>query len=140
MKSLRGKVDVERKDGPMEKAMQRRAEEIVEVLLFKDEAAITGDGIQGDPEVEEVLSGMVPRSSEGYGLKDMRLYPRVMKMRCSYMVYSGMFRELPQVIRGRVLARLREVLRGEVVEKYGYLGRKERGRIDLILRETVEGY
>ena len=122
-----------------EEALERWVRDIVAVLTFADEAKIGGDGMQGDEEVEMALRKMAPVASSGRSLLDVRLHPRVMKQRCSYMIYSGMFRGLPDSLRLGVLQRLRAVMAGKDPE-FDHLGTKERKRIDLILRETVADY
>ena len=57
------------------------------------------------------------------------------------MVYSESFAALPEQLKTRVLARLRDVLRGEDPKKrYDYLGAEERGAIYAVLMETLPGF
>ena len=64
------------------------------------------------------------------------LYKRLFRYRCSYMIYSTAFQNLPPQVRDRVLERLREVLTSEErEEKFSHLKSSECQRILGILRD-----
>lgn len=111
------------------------AGEIVEALLFRDEADL-GDGVEGDREFQRDYAARYPRASNGRSLADFRLYERIFKHRCSCMIYSPVFHSLPATIRLSVLAQLRTAL--ETGEGAGdHLPASERRKILGILEETL---
>lgn len=117
---------------------ERGAQRIVEALLFKDEAEL-GDDVEGDEVFQREFAAQFPRAADGSSLADFRLYGRLFKNRCSYMVYSLAFRDLPELLRAAVLAGLKKALEGEA-EEFEYLKESERKRIRGILAETLPGY
>ncbi|MCF7676023.1 MAG: hypothetical protein K9N23_17915 [Akkermansiaceae bacterium] len=115
------------------------AHRIVDLLLFKDEAPLGADGIEGDPAYQEAFTARFPQTPEGRSLADFNLYDRIFKHRCSFMIHSKAFAALPQRVKSAVFARLREALSTES-EIAPHLSPQERTRIDEILRATVPGY
>lgn len=119
------------------------ARRIVDLLLFKDEAPLGADGIEGDPAFQEAFTARFPQTPEGRSLAAFNLNDRLFKHRCSFMIHSKAFTALPDRVKSAVLARLRTAL----LEQAGAAGAiaphltpQERSRIDEILRATVPGY
>lgn len=117
---------------------QRGAEQIVEALLFKDEADL-GEEIEGDEQFQQDFTAQFPKAVDGSSLADFRLYGRMFKNRCSYMVYSRAFRDMPEQLRAVVMSGLKTVLEGGL-EDFDYLKDSERKRIGAILSETLPGF
>lgn len=112
------------------------AREVVDDLLFKDEAQLP-DGIEGAPAFQRVFTANAPRTAGGDSLKDFQLQGRLFKNRCSYLIYSDVFRGLPKPLMKRVCERLSRAIRtADPDPRYSYLGNEERSRIVSILRET----
>jgi hypothetical protein len=112
------------------------ARELVDDLLFKDEAPLP-DGIAGAPAFQRAFSANAPRAADGSSLKDFQLKGHVYKNRCSYLIYSDAFRQLPKPLLKRVHERLAHALRAvDPDPRYAYLGADERARIVQILHET----
>lgn len=124
--------------GTAAKVADSGARRIVEALLFKDEADL-GEEIEGDEAFQREFSARFPRAADGSSLADFRLYGRIFKNRCSYMVYSQAFRALPGRVREAVVAGLRTAL-DEGGEEFEYLKGSERKRIAGILTETLPGF
>lgn len=114
------------------------AERIVACLLFKDEAD-PGDGIEGGEAFQKAFTVRFPRTKAGDSLADFQLYDRMFKNRCSYMIYSRSFRDLPPRVKRPVLDRLKAVLAGEDAA-FDWLKASERKRIEAILAETLPGW
>lgn len=113
------------------------AEDVLDALLFKDEAALPKGGIEGDEGFQTVFEKSAPQSADGRSLKDFQLLNRLFKYRCSYMVYSLTFQHLTPPLKQTVLEKLGAVLDGKDVSgRYAYLAESERGHIRRILRET----
>jgi hypothetical protein len=114
------------------------AEKIVACLLFQDEAD-PGDGIEGGEAFQKAFTARFPRTKAGDSLADFQLYDRMFKNRCSYMIYSRSFRDLPPRVKRPVLDRLKAVLAGEDAA-FDWLKASERKRIEAILEETLPGW
>ena len=122
------------------KSADQLANDVVEGLLFKDEFELAGDGLAGSEAFAEAFAKGGVESERGKSLRDMRLYERVFKYRCSYMIYSKAFKSLPGLVKKRVLEKLKLALSEEGVEEFDYIGSRERKSIRAILEETVPGY
>jgi len=114
------------------------AGKIVECMFFKDEADLD-EGIEGDPGFQKAFTARFPKTDGGDSLAEFRLYGRVFKNRCWYMVYSDAFRSLPGKVKGKVVARMRKVLDGSDPE-IDWIAGSERTRISMILEDTLEGW
>lgn len=116
------------------------AKDLVDRLLFRNEADL-GEGVEGDEAFQNAFTGRFPKTSGGDSLADFHLGSRLFKNRCSYMIYSQAFAQLPERIKSATLKRLRAVLNGaEAQEEFSYLKEPERKRITAILRETLPGF
>jgi hypothetical protein len=113
------------------------ARRIVDLLLFKDEAPLGDDGIEGDPAFQETFAARFPRTPDGRSLADFNLSDRLFKHRCSFMVYSKAFAALPAPVRSAVVSRLRAAL---TTNPAPHPPAGERARPDQILRATLPEY
>jgi hypothetical protein len=126
--------------GTARRIIDHCAEDVVEALLFKDEAELPEGGIEGDPAFQTAFTKRAPQSSDGRSLKDFQLLNRLFKHRCSYMVYSLTFQHLTAPLKQTVFNRLWTVLEGkDTTGNYGYLTDTERAHIRRILAETLPG-
>lgn len=114
------------------------AKDIVDYLFFKKEADL-GDGVEGDPGFQQAFTKRFPKTQDGETLAEFRLYGRIFKNRCSYMVYSEAFKGMPVGLKQRVLARMKRVVAGKELG-FEYLKESERKRIDTILSETLKDW
>jgi len=116
-------------------ALRNTAVEVVDYMLFVDEAPLSG--VRGTSGFAESFSARGPRDSKKRSLRDLDLQRRLFTYPCSYMIYSAAFEQLPDAARTAVYARLWEVLSGaERAPKYSRLSPGDRDRIIEILRET----
>lgn len=112
------------------------AREIVDDLLFHGEAELP-EGVRGDPAFQRAFLANAPRAANGLSLKDFSLKGRIFEHRCSYLIYSDSFRQLPAQLKQRVFERLVLALQPAHPEpRYAYLDTAERARIVAILRDT----
>lgn len=126
--------------GTARRIIDHCAEDVVEALLFKDEAELPDGGIEGDTAFQTAFTKNAPQSSNGRSLKDFQLLNRIFKHRCSYMVYSLTFQHLDAPLKQTVLDRLWAVLEGKDTSgSFAYLGETERSHIRRILAETLPG-
>lgn len=114
------------------------ADKIVDCLFFKNEAD-PGEDLAGSVEFQRVFEARFPRTADGRSLGDFQLYQHLFKYRCSYMVYSKAFSELPPRVMRAVLERMKRVLAGEDAH-VDWLSSSERRKIAAILTETLPGW
>ena len=133
---LTGALD-EKNSSAMRNA-RRSAEEVVKALLFFDEEKIEGNGIEGGEAFEKAFVAQAKRSKSGKHLRKFRLYGRLFKYRCSYMIHSEAFLAMPELIQKLIFQRLNEILTAEVAPKgYEYLKTREKKTILEILQDTT---
>ena len=125
-------------DDRLPKLAESLAEKITGPMLFKDEAPMGDAGVDGDPLFQDAFGKRFPKSKDGLSLADFQLSSRIFKYRCSYMIYSQVFANLPAEVRSAVFARLRTVL--EDGKGFPEIKASEREKIARILKETVSGY
>jgi hypothetical protein len=116
--------------------LEQAAAELVDYLLFVDEAPLPGP-IAGPTSFASAFSAQGPRDSRGRSLRELDLHRRLLKYPCSYLIYSAQFDALPAAAKAAVYARMWEVLSGrESAARYSVLTEADRRAILEILRET----
>jgi len=116
-----------------------QTEKILHYLLFRDEIKLPDGGIDGDPAFQNAFQRNAQYNQDGRSLKDFQLLNRLFKYRCSYMIYSSAFDQLPVQLKSMVYDRLLEILDGEDSSgEYDYLSESERHYIKEILVETKQ--
>lgn len=126
--------------GTARRIIDNVATQILDALLFKDEAELPEGGIEGRADFQTDFAANAPKSAEGRSLKDFQLLNRLFKHRCSYMIYSVTFENLTPPLKQTVLTRLDAILTGQDTSgSYGYLSESERRHIHSILRDTLPG-
>lgn len=116
---------------------ERTARDVVDDLLFKDEAPLP-PGVRGSTAFQKAFLANARKTSDGNSLKDLQLNGHLFRNRCSYLIYSESFQNLPDQLKRRVCARLARALRSaEPDPRYAHLDSEERARILSILRETA---
>lgn len=137
---------LERKSAPASLAADEEAtpglteteERFVRYLLFVDAPPLPNK-VRGGSAFETGFAEQGPRDREGRSLRQFDLETRLFRFRCSYLIYSRAFDALPAATRGRVLHRLKSVLRRSAPpEPYDSLPASERAAIFEILRQTKE--
>jgi hypothetical protein len=113
------------------------AAEIVREMLFVGEAEPGPLGVEGAPEFQQAFQQNARFCGEGRSLKDFRLYKRLFKYRCSYMIHTSIYASLPAKLHELVHAELRHILLEQGGgETFAHIGRIERQRIAEILDAT----
>ena len=116
-------------------ALRDAAVEVVDYLLFVDEAPLTG--VRGTSGFADTFRARGPRDSKGRSLRDLDLDRRLMRYPCSYLIYSEAFDKLPAAAKQAVYMRMWQVLSGqEKAPKYARLSPVDRQAVVEILRET----
>jgi len=120
----------------VKRVFESAAKDVVDDLLFKDEAPLP-TGLAGSAAFQRAFLSQAPRTGDGHSLKDFHLDGHLFKNRCSYLLYSECFLTLPKELKRRVYARLAQALQATNPDaRYSHLGAEERLRIGRILRET----
>jgi hypothetical protein len=114
------------------------AEKIVDCIFFKDEADL-GENTDGNSEFQKIFESRYPRTKDGQSLADFKLYERIFKHPCSYMVYSPTFQNLPTRVKHAVITKMRNALAGND-PKITWLKPSECRKIDAILTETLPNW
>lgn len=116
---------------------ERVAVELVDYLLFVDEASLAGP-VGGNSGFAAAFAARGPKDRAGRSLRDLDLVTRLLKHPCSYLVHSEAFDALPPMAKDAVYARLWQVLSGALRESPRYATRTlaERQAIVEILRDT----
>jgi hypothetical protein len=112
------------------------AREVVDDLLFKDEAELP-EGIKGSSQFGKAFGANAKRAADGSSLKELLLKGRLFKNRCSYLIYSDSFLKLPKQLKRKIYRKLAGALRPiDPDPRYAYLEADERARLVEILRQT----
>src|SRR5258706_6844300 len=98
--------------GDVDALLRDAAREVVDYMLFVDEAPLPGR-IEGTSGFSEWLSDRGPRDSRGRSLRQLDLTRRLLRYPCSYMIYSDAFDALPIVARNAIYRRMWEILSGQ---------------------------
>jgi hypothetical protein len=126
--------------GAAGKHADESARKIADLLLFENEAELGENGIEGDPAFQEAFSRRFPKTPDGRSLADFQLNDRLFKHRCSYMVYSEVFKSLPPRVKSAVIDRLHAILESDPGPgNHPEIKASERRKIIAILRETLPG-
>jgi hypothetical protein len=113
------------------------ASEVVDYLLFVDEATLTG-AVHGASGYAERFSRSGPRDRKGRSLYELDLNRRLMRYPCSYLIYSPAFDALPATAKDPIYRRMWDVLSGQEQDpRYrAALSLADRRAIVEILRDT----
>lgn len=114
------------------------ARRIARYLLFADEAPLPEGGLVGDSNFKIDFLSNRRMAANGTSLKDFDLRTRLFKYRCSYMIYSTLFLNLPNAVKQRVYENLRNALSLQSTNlDFAYLPENEKRAIHGILKETL---
>ena len=98
-------------------------------LLFVDEAPLTAP-LEGTSGFGKTFSAAGRRDRRNRSLRELDLQTRLLKYRCSYMIYSPAFEALPGEARAAVIARMKQILES----------RADGAVVQEILGETLAGW
>ena len=113
---------------------------VLEALMFADELRLPEDGVEGSDEYRDSFMRLGYRH-DGHSLRDLRLEKRMFKYRCSYMIHSKSFEQLPDEIKIPVLTKLHAIVTDrEPAVGLPLLSSREKERIHDILSHTHSAY
>jgi hypothetical protein len=115
-----------------------QAEKILDALLCRDEAAWPAEGFRSDGVFAAAYAKTRKPDAKGRSLRDLDLRTRLFRYRCSPLIYSQSFVNLPKELRDTVLLRLSSGLRAfPPSPAFGHLADDERVAIHEILTATL---
>jgi hypothetical protein len=124
------------KGGPLSPDVRDTAHELVDYMLFIDEAPLPSS-VRGSSSFSKDFPAKGPRDSKGRSLRDLDLTRRLLRYPCSYMIYTEAFDGLPAPAKALVYERMWQVLSGAAKDAdYSKLASADRRAIVEILRET----
>ena len=130
----------DRADGPYAAMAARCAGELAAAFLFTNEADL-GDGVEAAGDFTAKFPATGPRARDGRSLRDLRLYRRLFKHRCSYMIHSPSFQHSPPMLRQLTLAKLHDALSAKDQSGLAaHIPVAERDRILAILADTIPAW
>ena len=124
--------------------LRESAKELVDYLLFIDEASLPGPA-HGTSGFAEKFAAEGPFDAHGRSLRQLDLNHRLLRYPCSYMIYSPAFDSLPTPAKSAVYQRMWQVLSGqarsekEKGSRYARPSVADRQAIVEILRATKPG-
>ncbi len=119
-----------------DRRINRSADNVVKHLLMCGEFPLQSP-ISGTSGFDKEFPARGLRDSKGRSLRDLDLKQRMFRYPCSYLIHSQAFDGLPDMVRHRVLNRLRDVLEGrDDSPEFNHLSRKDRLAILGILEQT----
>jgi hypothetical protein len=119
-------------------ALAESARELVDYMLFVEEAALTAP-LEGSSGFAEKFATLGPFDKRGRSLRQLNLNTRLMRYPCSYMIYSEPFRALPPEATAAIYRRMWGVLSGSDTDpKYRRLSAQDRQSVVEILNDTVQ--
>ncbi|MEO0445123.1 MAG: hypothetical protein AAF191_03490 [Verrucomicrobiota bacterium] len=116
----------------LQKDYRRFARPVIDYLLFRNEAPLANRGaLSNDSDFQRVFLAGKQVDEQGRSLKDLDLSNRLFRYRCSYMIYSDSFTQLPRGLKDVVYQGLQDFLQG------GPYPGEECRAIHSILRSTL---
>lgn len=117
--------------------IDRGADDLLEVMLMKDEAELVDWGVEGGDAFQDAFVAAGVQTADGSSLREFQLLSRLFKYRLSYMIYSSSFEHLHPRMKAKFYEKLHLALNGQT-ESSSHLSEKERSRILEIVMETKD--
>jgi hypothetical protein len=112
---------------------------LVRYVLFADEAKLPAP-VRGEGAYARDFTAQKKASSSGLSLRDLDLKTRLMKHRCSYMIYSTLWDGMHPLFKQSVEAKLWNALQENSADRtFAYLPANEKREIRQIIKETKTG-
>jgi len=139
-KALNASADPRDENSSSFRVADSLAESVVKSMLFVNEAKLPGDGFEGSAEFVRAFEGLAKQGTSESKLRELRLYGRLFKYRCSYMIFSDAFKSLPELVRERICVQLKAALaEGQNKErKYQHLKEREKEVLRDVLVDFVK--
>ena len=119
--------------------LDEAARRIVRYFLFADEAALPPGAVPKDEAFIRDFTRNRRADSQGRSLKDLDLGTRLFRYRCSYLIYTPLWRGLPAAVKDRAWKRLAEALAETNPSHDGaHLPAAERAALREIIADTCD--
>ena len=120
-------------------ALNELATQVVRYVLFADEAKLPAP-VKGDETFLRDFASKRKAASNGASLRDLDMKSRLLKRRCSYMIYSSLWDGMHPLFKKSVEAKLWNALQENGGDKeFAYLPATEKREIRQIIKETKTG-
>lgn len=111
--------------------------QLLDAFLFKNEASLSAVSLGADSPFTAPFEARSESDEKGRSLRQLQLDDRLFEYRCSYMIHSEAFEQLPGPFREHVLTELEQILGQPAgTGDYPYLTNEERSAIREILTDT----
>lgn len=120
-------------------ALNELATGLVRYILFAEEAKLPAP-VQGDGSFVRDFTALKKATRDGMSLRDLDLRTRLLKRRCSYMIYSSLWDGMHPLFKQSVEAKLWNALQEASTDRgFAYLPANEKREIRQIIKETKTG-
>ncbi|TLD70420.1 hypothetical protein FEM03_11855 [Phragmitibacter flavus] len=120
--------------------LDQHAQKIVRYILFADEVPLPPGGIAGDPAYKTAFQKFNRHALPNHhnaSLRDLDLRTRLLRFRCSYMIHTELWDQMPAPLKDRVHHHLASALNlTNPHPAYAYLPPTEKQAIRIILTQT----
>jgi hypothetical protein len=119
--------------------VEESVRKLVAELLFKDEAALPGVAVEVDGGFSRAFSAGARKDDKGRSLRELELTTRLLRYRCSHLIYCPQLQGMRPEFRKQVFTLLAEALLAKS-ELATHLPAEERQCIHEILLQTLPEY
>ncbi len=124
-----------------DKLLSQQADSLVRYILFADEPALPAGGVGGDDVFKRDFQSAGKANPALASLRRFELRTRIFNLRCSYMIGSSVFTGLPDEMKRRIFAQLRNALSPDLPDSaYEYLDADEKRAIGDVLSNAFPSY
>ena len=118
--------------------ISKLADALVRYILFTDEAPLPPDGIGGDLAFKTAFARRARKTPSGQSLRDFDLRTRLFKHRCSYLIHTPFFQNIPSVLKTAIVQRLHRALDSNRADPLSiHLPLAEKTAITQIIKATL---
>lgn len=113
LRKVLGEAPTDEPTGTALRVVNDETRQILDALLFVDEAPLPEGGIAGNADFQDAFRKNRRSDAQGRSLKDFDLTTRLFRYRCSYLIHSEAFASLPAALKASVYQELRRGLSAE---------------------------
>ncbi|MEO8351416.1 MAG: hypothetical protein ABI680_06775 [Chthoniobacteraceae bacterium] len=119
------------------KYLKSQEDAFLRYLLMVEEAPLTAP-VKGNSDFATEFSARGPCDAKGRSLREFNLETRLFKYPCSFLIYSDAFDSMPEIMRQRLLQRLRAILtNADPDPQFVALTADDRAAVLEILQDTL---
>lgn len=121
-----------------QEVLSRAIDQLVNAMLFADVDDLRAP-VKGVSTFAATFMALGPKDADGRSLRDLDLERRVLRHPVSYMIYSGLFDGLPEMVKAPLLQRLHDGLTGGTAAPFARYSEAERRTAFAIIQATKAG-